>query len=72
MGDDSAIAFIDVDSSKKFQKILGFGGAFTEASAYNFYRLPKSMQEKVIQVPMCIHLHTSPLLTIAYLYQALF
>ena len=30
---------------KKYQKIIGFGGAFTEAAAFNFYRLPKSVQE---------------------------
>ena len=51
IGDDSAIALIHVDSSRKCQKIVGFGGAFTEASAHNFYRLPKSVQDKVIKVP---------------------
>ena len=36
-----------VDATKKFQKIVGFGGAFTEAAAYNFYKLPPAVQSKV-------------------------
>ena len=43
----STPALVNVDSKKKFQEIVGFGGAFTEASAYNFYKLPVAAREKV-------------------------
>ncbi|MFW5891315.1 MAG: glycoside hydrolase family 30 protein [bacterium] len=33
---------------KKYQKIIGFGGAFTEAAAYTFYQMPKDKQTEVI------------------------
>jgi hypothetical protein len=46
----SPSASIEIQSSRKFQKILGFGGAFTEASAVNFYKLPSAAQEKVLQM----------------------
>ena len=29
---------ISIDSKKKFQKIIGFGGAFTEAACYTLKR----------------------------------
>ena len=35
------IAKISINSNTKYQKVIGFGGAFTEAAAFNFYRLPK-------------------------------
>lgn len=37
-------------SAETYQEILGFGGAFTEASAYHFYKLPASLQKKVIDL----------------------
>jgi hypothetical protein len=40
-------AVVNVKSEQKFQKIVGFGGAFTEAAAYNFYKLPSTVQKKV-------------------------
>lgn len=40
-------AIVNVKSEQKFQKIVGFGGAFTEAAAYNFYKLPSAVQKKV-------------------------
>ena len=43
----STPATVEVDSKKKFQEIVGFGGAFTESSAYNFYKLPVAAREKV-------------------------
>jgi O-glycosyl hydrolase len=46
----SPSASIEIQSSRKYQKILGFGGAFTEASAVNFYKLPAAAQEKVLQM----------------------
>lgn len=39
-----------VDTKVKYQKIIGFGGAFTEATAINFYKLPQIIQNKVIQL----------------------
>eukprot|EP01038_Epipyxis_sp_PR26KG_P015082 gene15082-20294_t len=39
-----------VDSSKKYQKIIGFGGAFTESAAYNFFKLPFKIQDQVIEL----------------------
>jgi hypothetical protein len=41
-----------VKSEQRFQKIVGFGGAFTEAAAYNFYKLPSTVQKKV-RVILC-------------------
>ncbi|NDC55966.1 MAG: hypothetical protein EBZ69_04030, partial [Alphaproteobacteria bacterium] len=43
-------ASVKVDSSQTFQSVLGFGGAFTESSAINFFKLPKSVQHKVIDM----------------------
>ena len=40
---------ITIDRTKRFQKIIGFGGAFTEAAAYNFALLPADQQEFVLQ-----------------------
>src|SRR5258708_40318681 len=36
-----------VDPSKKFQEILGFGGAFTDATCYTFNRLDPAAREKL-------------------------
>jgi hypothetical protein len=40
-------ATVYVNSDKTFQTIVGFGGAFTEAAAYNFFKLPEFAQKKV-------------------------
>lgn len=40
---------IQVDSSRKFQKIIGFGGAFTESSAHLFNLLGKENQEMILE-----------------------
>jgi hypothetical protein len=37
-------ALVTVNSDVKFQTVLGFGGAFTEATALNFYALPTHIQ----------------------------
>lgn len=39
---------IQIDTSTRFQAILGFGGAFTEAAAINFASLSGSDQEEVL------------------------
>lgn len=36
-----------VESSKKLQEMLGFGGGFTDAATINFFKLPLEVQEKV-------------------------
>lgn len=37
-----------VDSSKKYQKTVGFGGAFTDSAGFNIASLPKLAQEKLM------------------------
>ncbi|EEY54376.1 glucosylceramidase, putative [Phytophthora infestans T30-4] len=44
----NAKSFIIVDVNTKFQEIMGFGGAFTEASALQFYKLSKEKQEELL------------------------
>ena len=39
-----------VDSSKTYQEVIGFGGAFTEATAINYSKLPQHIKDKVIQL----------------------
>jgi len=40
---------VHIDDSVTYQSILGFGGAFTESSAYNLSRINKEQREKAIQ-----------------------
>ncbi|OWZ23287.1 Glucosylceramidase [Phytophthora megakarya] len=47
-GEKNTESFITVDVDTKFQEILGFGGAFTEAAALQFQKLPKEKQEEVL------------------------
>ncbi|ETV92219.1 hypothetical protein H310_13452 [Aphanomyces invadans] len=47
---DYSPSYIVVDSSKTFQDIIGFGGAFTEASALQLQRLPQSKQDDIIRL----------------------
>ena len=39
---------LTLDKSKKFQKILGIGAAFTDSATMNIGSLPKDMTERVI------------------------
>jgi glucosylceramidase len=39
---------ITVDISKKYQEIIGFGGALTESSAYIFAQLSSDLQQEII------------------------
>lgn len=48
--DTNNIARVNIDTSKTYQSIIGFGGAFTEASAYNFFKLPLKVQDRVIEM----------------------
>jgi glucosylceramidase len=40
---------LSIDPSKKMQSIIGFGGAFTEASAYNLLRINKEQRLNAIK-----------------------
>uniref|UniRef100_A0A7S0ATM4 Glucosylceramidase n=1 Tax=Pyrodinium bahamense TaxID=73915 RepID=A0A7S0ATM4_9DINO len=40
---------IDIDSSTVDQELLGFGGAFTEASAVTFQQLSRTLQEQILE-----------------------
>jgi glucosylceramidase len=40
---------IFIDPSKKFQTVLGIGGALTDASAETFYKLPKAQQDEILK-----------------------
>lgn len=41
-------ATLTIDPKKRYQKILGFGGAFTEAAAYTLSRVSKETRQKVL------------------------
>ncbi|KAG2792771.1 hypothetical protein PC116_g27960, partial [Phytophthora cactorum] len=43
-GEKNTESFIAIDVDTKFQEIMGFGGAFTEAAALQFHKLPKDKQ----------------------------
>ncbi|CAM9330142.1 unnamed protein product [Chrysoparadoxa australica] len=45
----SGAGLIEVDTADRKQEILGFGGAFTDAAAINFYKLPKAAQDRVVE-----------------------
>ena len=40
---------IEINRSKKFQKIIGFGGAFTDSTGINIAKLSKSLQSRLIE-----------------------
>ena len=39
---------IEINANKRFQSVIGFGGAFTEAAAYNFSKLSSEQQSKIL------------------------
>ena len=41
---------LNIEPNFKYQKVLGFGGAITEASAYNFALLPPAAQEQLAEL----------------------
>ncbi|EGZ07453.1 putative GH30 glucocerebrosidase/glucosylceramidase precursor [Phytophthora sojae] len=47
-GEKNVKSFIAVDLDTKFQEIMGFGGAFTEAAALQFQKLSLEKQEEVL------------------------
>ncbi|TYZ64426.1 hypothetical protein PybrP1_009690 [[Pythium] brassicae (nom. inval.)] len=44
----SAIVDIVVDTTVRYQKIIGFGGAFTDAAAINVYQMEAAVQQKLV------------------------
>ena len=42
-------AEIKLDASKTYQSMIGFGGAFTESSAYNLLRINTKAREQAIK-----------------------
>lgn len=45
----NTLPILEIDSSKTFQEIIGFGGALTEAAAVNILSLPEEDQEKILK-----------------------
>ncbi|XP_076179500.1 lysosomal acid glucosylceramidase-like [Ptiloglossa arizonensis] len=41
--------FITVDSTKRYQKVLGFGGAFTDSAGINIKSLSKATQQRLLR-----------------------
>ena len=39
---------VEVNRAQRFQKIIGFGGAFTDATGINIAKLPASLQSRII------------------------
>ena len=46
---DGNILKVDINATRRFQKILGFGGAFTDAAGINLYRLSEETQQKFLE-----------------------
>lgn len=46
---NSANITVTIDHKQKFQKVIGFGGAFTDAAGLNIAKLPKELQERLIK-----------------------
>ncbi|WP_160684606.1 glycoside hydrolase family 30 beta sandwich domain-containing protein [Clostridium sp. C2-6-12] len=48
-GDKNIQNSVKIDTAKKYQKILGFGGALTEASAYALSKIDENEQRKILE-----------------------
>ena len=46
---DSSMSSVIVDTHKQYQVFEGFGGAFTEAAAVTFYKLPKALRAQILK-----------------------
>jgi glucosylceramidase len=46
--DGSALPTVTVDSTQKYQSILGFGGAFTEAAVYNLNKIGTAKANQIL------------------------
>ena len=40
---------LTINRAKKFQKIIGFGGSFTDSTGYNIKALPTKLQDHIIR-----------------------
>jgi glucosylceramidase len=49
----SATARLWVDSTRRFQRVLGFGGAFTEAAAITWLKLSPTQRERLLREYFC-------------------
>jgi glucosylceramidase len=45
----SSHSILKINKARNYQKIVGFGGAFTEAAAYTFDRMDKEKQEEIVK-----------------------
>ena len=45
---DEHVATIIVDPTHRYQTIVGFGGAFTDAAAETFYKMPTAAQQQIL------------------------
>ena len=39
---------VTIDRTKRYQKIIGFGGSFTDATGYNIRNLPQKLQDSLV------------------------
>ncbi|KAL1417671.1 hypothetical protein MTO96_026637 [Rhipicephalus appendiculatus] len=46
---ENDVLLLVVDSSRKYQKVFGFGGAFTDAAGINIKSLPTNMQDDILK-----------------------
>ncbi len=44
------ILALTLNKAKRYQQVVGFGGAFTESAAYTYSRLDKAVQEEIIRL----------------------
>lgn len=47
--DEIATITLDINPKVKYQTIVGFGGAFTDATGQNIKRLPKEAQQRLLE-----------------------
>lgn len=45
----SADAVLDIDTSRKYQTVLGFGGAFTDSAGINIRNLSEATQDQLMR-----------------------
>lgn len=48
-GEDSGEYSLNIDLNERYQKVRGFGGAFTDSTAFNFMQLPEAQQEEMLE-----------------------
>jgi glucosylceramidase len=48
--DTSLLPIISIDPQKRYQSVIGFGGAFTEAACYTIMHTPVSIRQKIIDM----------------------